>query len=173
MNNYVTVKNAIPIDLCDEIIELGMSKNHQNGKIGDGTKLHVRKCHIGWIQPEELPAKNIIDEEVETANAELNWCFDLKEHPYEEAQFAIYKKGYCYDWHKDSNGEIVKDRVISVSVLLSDKKEFDGGDFQFEDGTVKELSGKGDMLIFPSTLTHRITPVKSGERYSLVIWFEK
>ena len=29
---------------------------------------------------------------------------------------------------------------------------------------------KGDIVVFPSYLMHRVTPVTRGERYSLVAW---
>ena len=35
---------------------------------------------------------------------------------------------------------------------------------------LKELSGKGSMVIFPSDTFHRVNPVTKGTRYSLVIW---
>ena len=35
---------------------------------------------------------------------------------------------------------------------------------------VKEILPQGSIVIFPSYLWHRVTPVTKGVRYSLVIW---
>ena len=35
----------------------------------------------------------------------------------------------------------------------------------------KELENKGDLIVFPSHLWHRVRPVTSGKRLSLVVWF--
>jgi len=34
----------------------------------------------------------------------------------------------------------------------------------------KEILPKGSLVVFPSFVWHRVCPVKSGERKSLVIW---
>ena len=34
----------------------------------------------------------------------------------------------------------------------------------------KEILPKGSLVIFPSFIKHRVTPVTKGIRYSLVIW---
>ena len=174
MNNYVTINNAIDDKLCNEIINLGNSKKHKNGVTGKRKKpTSLRDCMVGWIRHKELPGKDIINGLVLRANKEMGWSFNLTEYLYRTAQFTVYDKNNYYNWHRDTSGNIFKNRAISISILLSDKKDFDGGEFQFEDGVVEELSRKGDMVIFPSKLRHRVTPIEKGKRYSLVIWFEK
>ncbi|MDA8015328.1 MAG: 2OG-Fe(II) oxygenase, partial [Gammaproteobacteria bacterium] len=60
-------------------------------------------------------------------------------------------------------------------VQLSDADEYEGGDFQMH--YVKAhppadiIRKRGTVLIFPSLLLHRVTPVTSGVRYSLVGWY--
>ena len=84
-----------------------------------------------------------------------------------------------YDFHIDGNGytrppnnNLV--RKLSASVLLTDPKNFEGGEFEFKFGnnstdfTVD--MDKGDIILFPSYILHRIRPVTKGTRYSLVIW---
>tara|TARA_B100001093_G_scaffold379895_1_gene365251 strand:+ start:407 stop:1078 length:672 start_codon:yes stop_codon:yes gene_type:complete len=69
-------------------------------------------------------------------------------------------------------------RKISASVVLND--DYSGGEF---DTAWLDSSGgnletkkssfnpkKGDMIIFPSFLPHRVRPVRVGTRYSLVVW---
>ena len=61
------------------------------------------------------------------------------------------------------------------SLLLND--DFEGGELQLECGSpVQEERhqtvklAKGDIIFFPSFHWHRVLPVTSGERHSLVGW---
>ena len=73
-----------------------------------------------------------------------------------------------------------KYRKISMTLNLTDPKEYDGGDLKFDFGPhwegnryhlCEEIRPRGSMIVFPSSLYHQVTPVTRGTRYSLVIWF--
>jgi len=53
--------------------------------------------------------------------------------------------------------------------LLND--EFIGGGLEIN-GKFKEsvLKSKGDIVVFPSFLSHRVVPVELGTRYTAVSW---
>ena len=64
---------------------------------------------------------------------------------------------------------------------LTDKTEYEGGDFQFRwsDASKKDLlnittvddaKDKGTIIIFPSFIWHQILPITKGKRESLVNW---
>ena len=80
-----------------------------------------------------------------------------------------------YDWHHDVdwNSTAPYDRKISVTVQLSDPSEYEGGRFEFmeTEQPQEEARVKGTVLMFPSYLQHRVTPVTEGVRKSLVAWF--
>jgi PKHD-type hydroxylase len=68
-----------------------------------------------------------------------------------------------------------------VTVTLSDPKDYKGGELEFDFRNLdpdkkanivkcKEILPKGSLVVFPSFVWHRVCPVKSGERNSLVIW---
>jgi PKHD-type hydroxylase len=70
-------------------------------------------------------------------------------------------------------------RKLSVVISLSDPKDYEGGDFEFQfrgsdDPTltkiVPEIKPKGSVLVFPSYIWHRVKPITKGLRYSLVAW---
>ena len=71
-----------------------------------------------------------------------------------------------------SNGKENYSRKLSMSLLLND--EFEGGELeianplQMESFTV-ELKA-GTVAVFPAWVKHRVKPVTSGTRYSLVAW---
>ena len=65
-----------------------------------------------------------------------------------------------------------------MSVALVNGTEYEGGDFEINDlspkkniiHNVKSLKKKGSVIVFPSFVWHRVTPVTKGTRYSLVSW---
>jgi PKHD-type hydroxylase len=190
-NYYWFFKKAIDPKICDKIIDIGLSKEKLNAKTGSQNKIlnkKIRNSRIVWLEEKEI--YDLINPFLNTANRNAGWNF---EYDWSEAcQFTIYEKNNHYNWHCDNFSEPYpmdhkfenfrgKTRKLSMSICLSNEDDFSGGDFQFdyrnrEDGkpnieTVKEIREKGSILVFPSNIYHRITPVKKGKRYSLVVWF--
>lgn len=69
----------------------------------------------------------------------------------------------------------IADRKLSVVVQLSEPDRYQGGDLQLErfvHPNPEELRSRGAMIVFPSILFHRVTPITKGERSSLVGWME-
>ena len=95
-----------------------------------------------------------------------------------DIQYTEYhaSEGGHYDWHIDTfwNQQKPYDRKLSVTVQLSGPEEYEGGEFEF--GGIENPNDssrqKGTVLIFPSYINHRVKPVTSGVRKSLVAWFE-
>jgi PKHD-type hydroxylase len=63
-------------------------------------------------------------------------------------------------------------RKISMTVLLSNQSEFEGGNLEFmnEDTNPPQLK-QGQAIYFCSLIRHRVAKVKKGIRRSLVMWF--
>ena len=67
-----------------------------------------------------------------------------------------------------------------MTVALVDGSEYEGGDFEVNLNdpkqetvhVIKPARLKGSVTIFPSFVWHRVTPVTSGTRYSLVNWHQ-
>ena len=62
-------------------------------------------------------------------------------------------------------------RKLSITIILSDSIEYDGGEFVFEKGGDEVFKNQGTVIVFPSFIRHRVNPVTKGIRYSLVNWF--
>jgi PKHD-type hydroxylase len=88
-------------------------------------------------------------------------------------QYTTYETGDHYGWHVDSTEGPEITRKLSVSLCLSDKTEYEGGELQIMMGTQMNTikMGMGDVIIFPSDCPHRVRKVKSGKRISLVGWY--
>jgi PKHD-type hydroxylase len=95
---------------------------------------------------------------------------------YEPIQMGIYKAedSSHYNWHVDaSTADKNAPRKLSMSLLLSDPSEFEGGEFQIKtdsDEIINLQQAKGRAWFFPSYTLHRVTPVTKGIRRSLVLW---
>lgn len=67
-------------------------------------------------------------------------------------------------------------RKISVSAILND--DYEGGELLFSTiekeatvQTTKIEAKKGDLVVFPSFIEHKVAPVTKGTRYSVVVWY--
>ena len=77
-----------------------------------------------------------------------------------------------YNWHIDSGPGHSALRKISISVQLTEDKYYEGGELEVFDhgGPVIGTKEQGSVHLFPSYMPHKVHPMKSGERWSLVIW---
>jgi PKHD-type hydroxylase len=89
-------------------------------------------------------------------------------------QYTEYDESYQghYDWHIDLGVEQHSTRKLSIVIQLSDPLEYEGGELQINaGGNISSCNKlKGTIIVFPSYLLHRVTPVTKGTRRSLVLW---
>jgi len=143
-----------------------------NNNLEDGV---YRKSKVSWLPPEENKTEwiyEVIMDYVMSANFNL-WKFDIN-HFKDSIQYSEYHAddNDHYDWHIDLGPYPVSTRKISIVVQLSDPDEYEGGDFQIKTSNDEEtlVKSKGSVVMFPSYLMHRVTPVTKGVRKSLVLW---
>jgi len=101
---------------------------------------------------------------------------------YDHIQYSTYsaEKNGRYDWHMDMAFNLLpaqqpENRKMSVSLMLNQEGlDFEGGEFEVngssERRAEKVMLNKGQLVMFPSFLIHRVAPVTKGTRKSLVIW---
>jgi PKHD-type hydroxylase len=63
---------------------------------------------------------------------------------------------------------------VSATLFLSDPNSYDGGELQIEDsyGTHSAKLPAGDMVLYPSTSLHQVTPVTKGVRVACFTWVQ-
>lgn len=110
-------------------------------------------------------------EKLQTAVSEVNRQFRFDIEAIEEVQLACYRAGHFYDWHMDIGKGSLSARKLSLSVQLSEPAAYDGGDLeiQYREGGPAPRD-VGTVIVFPAYLSHRVSPVTRGERWSLVAW---
>jgi len=165
---------------CDAIIAKAATYPVKTATVGfeDNNRVDqgLRESSVRWFPPAQEPALvERIMGFVRSSNR-TNFGIDIVE-PF-DIQFTEYhgtNKGK-YDWHHDVrlSGSMPYDRKLSVVIQLSDREDYEGGEFEFSTvahpGAVFEP--RGSLLIFPSFLQHRVLPVTRGIRHSLVTWIE-
>ena len=149
------------------------------GKLEDAKTLGssgytVRDSEISWIN--DKPTLNKFLEFTKDINATTGWNFDID--AIEPLQYTEYKSDGQYGWHIDQSSKPYADgriRKISFSLILND--EFEGGEFDLEYEHPNKnprhatfCLGKNEVIFFKSDYWHRVNPVKSGIRKSLVGW---
>jgi Rps23 Pro-64 3,4-dihydroxylase Tpa1-like proline 4-hydroxylase len=90
----------------------------------------------------------------------------------EKFQFTKYTIGGHYDWHTDVGMEF-KERFCSIVIQLNN--EYNGGELLYKntnDEIVTFESNVGNMFIFNSNIEHKVNPINTGIRYSLVTWIK-
>lgn len=148
----------------------------QKGGTGfNGQESSQRKSDIRWLQANNKEFRWIFDKVASEIMALNNSCWNYDLYGFEVIQYTTYKSGDFYNWHMDAhlgpsrNAE--PPRKLSATILLND--DFDGGQFQFFNGDDNHISLEmkpGTIIVFPSFMFHRVAPVTSGVRNSLVTW---
>ena len=192
-NYYWYFENALPERIRKDILEYGKLLKEEKAKtfgyrdkeLSPSQEKQLDKkrnstvvwMNDRWIYREIQPYAQLANE-----NAGWNYHWDWSE----SCQFTKYegsKKGH-YNWHTDCGltpNQNNKVRKLSMIIPLVDGNEYEGGDFELNLNnpenenniiTIKEAKIKGTVIVFPSFVWHRVTPVTSGTRYSLVNWHQ-
>ena len=78
-----------------------------------------------------------------------------------------------YDYHLDMVFENPASDIKLTAILNLSTESYTGGDFYLRSSNelkIPELDSPGGLIIFPSFLLHRVTPVTQGTRITLSAW---
>lgn len=180
LNQFCVANEAFTADEVEQIIDLEDLQQFQQGGVGNGNgkgkvNKKARTSDVMWINHDQnsdwLFQK--FSHLVSLVNID-HFMYDID--GFDNFQYTRYRKNEFYDWHIDSGDMWAPfERKISATIILSDPKDYEGGEFQCVIGgrvdepmTVKP--NKGDAIFFASWMPHRVTPVTKGIRKSLVCW---
>lgn len=172
---YFIIPTGLPPTVLDEMVKDVSSLEGSLDKatvVGRQVNEKLRKSRVEWIAPDNW-VSCLMSQLVHYANQEF---FHLDLTCWTGAiQYTHYEKGSFYGWHTDASSSFAKEneiRKLSISLLVSDPEDYEGGELQFH--TLHSSSevklNKGDAIIFSSMVAHRVKKVKSGVRKSLVGW---
>jgi PKHD-type hydroxylase len=176
---YATWDNGFTDDEIKKLIKTCEMRNSTKATIGghedDSDFSDIRESEARWISLQN--DTTWIYDRVAFIVRQLNgqfFNFDISGFV-EDFQYTTYygdKKGH-YDWHVDmGNKSSTSPRKLSLVMQLSDPSEYEGGELQLMSSAnpVTVEKKKGFIAVFPSYMLHKVTPVTSGTRKSLVIW---
>jgi PKHD-type hydroxylase len=176
---FAVWRDAFTPEEIERITFLEAHMDFQSGAVGSGggkpARKEVRDSDIGWLHPDNNT--NWIFERFSGVISRANYdhfMYDIE--GLEALQYTKYGLNQHYTWHWDlAFGWENYQRKISVVMLLDDPEDYEGGEFEIcNNGNLDDIKSlkpkKGDIILFASWMPHRVKPVLSGRRRSIVSW---
>ena len=133
----------------------------------------IRRSEIAWLTDKNL--LTMLCRMCAKVSRDAGWHINVTD--IEPVQFGIYPEGGFYGWHADQHDNR-SDKVRKISMSLFLNEDYEGGEFELDlykpDALKRSKQFKlaeGTALFFLSDSWHRVNPVTSGVRKSLVAWF--
>ena len=169
---YHAVEGVFTPDECANIVASHKDIETFEARSANGP-VSYRNTDVFWLRPSNQAYRWVYDRVTkfslafndETYQFELDACTDL--------QLARYRPDQHYDWHTDLSANGYSRRKLSIAIMLSAESDYEEGQLQFGGDKFTENAPmtQGSAVFFPSWLRHRVTPVTTGERWTLVGWW--
>ena len=183
------------VSLIEEDLSLKFDQDMGDSRLmGDALNKDKRNSQNAWV-PTNHWLGGFMWHYISRANRE-NFLYDLRCIDGESMQYTQYGPGQFYSWHNDAgiagaykpasvgnraeglaqdfvNENIELVRKLSFVLQLSDPDDYEGGNLQLLDEggqTYFAPRKRGTVILFDSRTQHRVLPVKSGLRKSIVGW---
>ena len=183
------------VDLIEEDLSLRFDEEMGDSRLmGDALNKDKRNSQNAWV-PTNHWLGGFMWHYISRANRE-NFLYDLRCIDGESMQYTQYGVGQFYSWHNDAgiagaykpatvgnrsdglaqdfvNENIELVRKLSFVLQLSDPDDYEGGNLQLLDESGASYFAprkRGTVILFDSRTQHRVLPVKSGLRKSIVGW---
>ena len=162
------------LDKIDESVFLNSTVNLEKQTLNND----IRKSQHCWI-PSSHWIGGFLWHYIMNANKD-NFLYDISHIEQDMIQYTQYNKGDFYGWHTDMDICDINEpdqlvRKLSFTLQLTNHDEYTGGDLEFadfDDSTQRFTvpKSRGTVIVFDSRTPHRVSPIKSGIRKSLVGW---
>lgn len=147
-------------------------------RVRRASRLTPSEATIEFLKQRLLDFKKTVEQHFQIS---LNDC--------EQPQFVRYDVGDFFVAHQDGNTGLIRlatdeERKISIVIFLNQqtteptRRGYCGGSLKFSDYRAapqyREFTlpaETGLLVAFRAELTHEVTPVTHGERYSIVSWY--
>tara|TARA_B100001059_G_C17537941_1_gene428912 strand:+ start:59 stop:637 length:579 start_codon:yes stop_codon:yes gene_type:complete len=139
-----------------------------------------RRSQIAFFEDRNIPLNKLMYNIATEVNEE-HFGFDINNT--EHIQYSVYDENDNgkYDWHTDTNflNNNFTQRKLSIILQLSEPTDYEGGQLELDVNTYgvkladdfkRCANQKGAIIVFPSFIRHRVTPVTKGIRKSLITW---
>lgn len=160
----IVINNAISSEMCDSIIDFA------NDRAAKGVNKYPHIFDVSFhscILQLEHEVHKLLQPIWQQSINQLGFDIDFVE-PYEVKR---YTSNDFFGKHVDNYYSLTKDidRKITMSVQLTDRSEYTGGELLVLGRDIGDKS-KGSVTVFPSIFSHEVKPITSGTRWSLISW---
>ena len=135
---------------------------------------HKRNTEAAWDSPEGKAASDITFKALRRHPDFFNAALPASLSP---PMMNRYGVGMEYGDHCDAailGGSAPMRADLSGTVFVSDPSDYDGGELVTDlipGGHPTKLAA-GDLILYPSTTVHHVTPVTRGERIAMIFWVQ-
>jgi PKHD-type hydroxylase len=148
-----------------------------NATSGHQSALTKNNMQMPETAPETRQLGNLVLDALERSALFISAALPLKVFP---PLFNRYAGGQAFGLHVDNAirplaGSDFRIRTdLSCTLFLAEPEEYDGGELIVEDtyGEHRTKLPAGDMVLYPSTSLHRVTPVTRGARVASFFWLQ-
>ena len=186
IHNSIRVESAFSEEEVDLVVASLQSGEKEQGQVGTieaeaETLLKFRSSKISFINysKEYSWLFDKFNKIIQNVNEEY-YNFDLNGYDYVQYSEYLANENGHYDYHIDLMVDMIPQkeydflyRKLSFSLCLNQQgNDYSGGDFKIKTGAEEDSVklNKGDMIVFPSFILHKVEPVTEGVRKSLVGW---
>lgn len=180
LHQYCVVNGVFTKEEVEMILDLEDLQKFSKGKVGGmdpggSVNEETRNSDIMWIELDDF-SMWLFDKFGKLVSDVNGDFFMYNVHGFDSFQYTVYRESNHYTWHIDmGNMSTNFERKISATIALTDPSEYEGGDLEIVpngnvDSPVVIRPNIGDVVFFASWMPHRVTPVTSGVRKSLVNW---
>lgn len=177
---WVILPGIIPKQICEVLNKEGETLKLIPGSVGyDNREDKGYRDSLIGIFPDTHWIMGILFHYAAIENS-ARWNYDIQGPS--PAQFATYEDGGFYQWHADTSEIPLSAQItrkITCILSISDGDDYQGGNLEIRLGTdsddvksfvISEARSQGSIVIFPSVVSHRVTPVTAGRRISITSW---
>ncbi len=154
---------------CRKILDCGARLTLRRGGLLNA-HADYRRSSVGWLEPQDDTVW--IYEKLATTFRAVNQWYRYELVGFvEPLQFTVYDVGDEFGWHLDTGPGQASTRKLSISVQLTDGREYEGGTLEFcATDPLGYSRDVGTSIVFPSFLPHRVRKLTRGVRRVLVAW---
>lgn len=184
MKEYTFIKNFFSESELTKILFLEKNLSFERGLVGQSRNqvkldLDVRQVQSANVYlSDEKWLEACVNEKLSKIKKELDDSIDISGGvELNKISFLKYEEGDFYNWHLDNSninsGSIESRRALSLIVQLSDPLDYEEGDVLLkingEDISINKEKNSACAFLSRKTV-HKVCPVKSGVRKSIVAW---
>ena len=167
----VYTKEAFDLNFLDTIVNKSKLSDSKwnDGSFSDYNNPNNSEKRLTWPIRDQESLQNKLKEIINDVNINN---YQLELGFVETALYIEYdsKNNNKLDWHMDIGPYPYNQRKLSFSIFVNDPSEYEGGQLEIWTNNQydKIPNTKGGIVVFPSFLLHRVTPVTKGIRKVIV-----